>query len=351
MIFSTEAGIQGLSIHYSGNPAAGEDCILSDQPTPLPDETLEQLLIQYFTASFEKTTEIFGFTHTSGDLGLNEMFHFSSLIFEDPSVLHDTSRKIMRHLYECSGHPRIRPGEVYVVYFRQLQVEGELTDALGIFKSETKESYLKVNSSGGDFSISYEQDAINIRKPDKGCLIFNTKKEEGYKVAVIDQTNRGAEAAYWVDEFLKLKARNDEYAQTHAVLKVYKEFVTDKLGESFDLQRTDKIDLLNRSIKYFKENDQFNLQEFSEEVIANEEGIRSFHEYKNNYEQEYGTSIDDQFAISNAAVKRQARIYRSILKLDRNFHVYIHGNKEMIEKGYDEQTGLHYYKLYFREEN
>lgn len=351
MIFSTEARIGSMSIHHSGNPSADESCLLSDKPYPVDDDTLERLLMQYFTSAFEKTTELFRLSHPSGDLGLNEIFHFSSLIFEDPSSLHENSCKMMRHLYECSRHPRIKPGEVYIVYFRQLQIEGELHDALGIFKSETRESYLKVNTAAGGFSISYEQEAISIRKPDKGCLVFNTQKEEGYKVAVIDQTNRGTEAVYWVDEFLKLVPRNDEYSQTHTVLKVYKEFVTEKLGESFDLTRTDKIDLLNRSIRYFKENDSFNLQEFSEEVIANEEGIRSFREYKNGYEQEYGTTIEDSFSISNAAVKKQARVYRSILKLDRNFHVYIHGNKDMIEKGYDEHTGMHYYKLYFREEN
>ncbi|MGN6530294.1 MAG: nucleoid-associated protein [Ginsengibacter sp.] len=56
---------------------------------------------------------------------------------------------------------------------------------------------------------------------------FNTEKAAGYKVAVIDQTN-STEAAYWIDDFLKLKIRNNNYTQTNTVLKVYKDFVTNQ---------------------------------------------------------------------------------------------------------------------------
>jgi hypothetical protein len=78
------------------------------------------------------------------------------------------------------------------------------------------------------------------------------------------------------DEFLKLKVRNDNYSQTQNVLGVYKNFVTEKLDENFEISRTDKIDLLNRSMKYFKEKETFDIDEFSNEVIANKEGIESF---------------------------------------------------------------------------
>ncbi len=60
--------------------------------------------------------------------------------------------------------------------------------------------------------------------------------------------------------------------------------------------------------------------------------------------------MPDEFDISGAAVKKQQRVFKSILKLDRNFHVYIHGNREMIERGYDEERTMHFYKLYFEEE-
>jgi len=61
--------------------------------------------------------------------------------------------------------------------------------------------------------------------------------------------------------------------------------------------------------------------------------------------------IADNFEISAQAVKRQARVFKSVLKLDKNFHIYIHGSRELIEKGYDEAMNKHYYKIYFDEES
>ena len=60
--------------------------------------------------------------------------------------------------------------------------------------------------------------------------------------------------------------------------------------------------------------------------------------------------VPDNFAISIQAVKKQARVFKSVLKLDKNFHVYIHGDKSLIEKGFDERTGKNFYKIYFDEE-
>ena len=167
---------------------------------------------------------------------------------------------------------------------------------------------------------------------------------------MIDQTNRSSEAVYWKDEFLKLRIRNDNYNQTSNTLNVYKNFITNKVDEEFEMSKADKIDLLNRSMKYFKEKEVFDMDEFSEEVIGNEQAINSFKNFKQQYENEYDTEIKDSFDISEQAVKKQARVYKSVLKLDRNFHIYIHGDKELIEKGFDDAKAMNYYKVYFKEE-
>lgn len=349
MISFFDTAVTQLSIHKTGNKILDESIFLSESPTVVEDETLSNLLLQYFLAPFEKMNEIYRLTHTTGDLNLNEVFHFAQLIFKDPESFHANSKQIAKHLYDVANHPKIKGGELYCCYFEKLPIEGAMVDAVGIFKSESKEAYLTINREEENFELHYEEEAINIKKLDKGALIFNTEESEGYKVAVIDQTNK-TEAVYWIDEFLKLKIRNDEYNQTNTVLTVYKDFVKNELENSFSMDKTDKIDLLNRSIKYFKEKDQFDLDEFSQEVIANQVGIESFKEYKKNYEQEFDTEIADSFSINNAAVKKQARVYKSVLKLDKNFHIYIHGNNDLIEKGYDEGMKMSYYKVYFKEE-
>lgn len=350
MVSWPAASLSQISIHKVGNKLLDEHLSLSEESLKIEDEVLESLLMNYFLKPFEKINEIYHLYHPAGDLNLNEVFHFAEIIFNDQNQFHENSRQMAKHLYDVSDHPKIKSGELYLCYFTSLQIEGELLDAVGIFKSESKEPYLKVIQKSKEFEINYEEDAINIKKLDKGCLIFNSEKEAGYKVAVVDQTN-STEAAYWIDDFLKLKIRNDHYTQTNTVLKVYKDFVTNKIDEEFEISKTDKIDLLNRSIKYFKQKDHFDLDEFSNEVLANEQGIESFKKFKKNYEEEFETEIGDSFLISGTAVKKQATVFKSILKLDKNFHIYIHGNKDLIEKGYDEATQMNFYKVYFKEEN
>jgi len=39
-----------------------------------------------------------------------------------------------------------------------------------------------------------------------------------------------------------------------------------------------------------------------------------------------------------------------VLKLDKNFHIYIHGDRNLIEQG-EEPDGRKFYKIYYEEES
>lgn len=125
--------------------------------------------------------------------------------------------------------------------------------------------------------------------------------------------------------------------------------MTKQLSEEFDVSKADKIDLLNRSVEYFKSHDTFEKDNFVEEVFDNPEMIKSFKIFDEQYRENKNVDISDNFEISSQAVKKQSRVFKSVLKLDKNFHVYIHGNKNLIEKGV-ENDGRKYYKIYFEEE-
>jgi hypothetical protein len=49
------------------------------------------------------------------------------------------------------------------------------------------------------------------------------------------------------------------------------------------------------------------------------------------------------------AVKKQARVFKNVIKLDKNFHIYVHGDRNLIERGADENGT--FYKIYYKEEN
>ena len=92
------------------------------------------------------------------------------------------------------------------------------------------------------------------------------------------------------------------------------------------------------------------MEEFAQEVMHHEEIVDTFSDYKRNFEQNRGFEINEEFDIHLAAVKKQQKVFKSILKLDKNFHIYIHGRKDLMERGYDEAVGKKYYKIYFDEE-
>ena len=66
-------------------------------------------------------------------------------------------------------------GEFYMVLFDNVVVDGEVCNALGIFKSENKDTFLKVYLKDQNFELGSQQ-GINIKKLDKGCIIFNTEE-------------------------------------------------------------------------------------------------------------------------------------------------------------------------------
>lgn len=350
MFYHTDALIEQLAIHRVGNKMQGEFYVLSDTPVVLQDELLAKLLMHYFLSPFGRVNEVYRLFHPNGDPALNEMYHFSHAFFRGEMGFHELGVQICKHLFESSSHPNIKGGELYVVQLRDVQLEGEVHEAIGIFKSENKETYLKVSPLQGAFDLGYEQEAININKLDKGCLIINTEHREGYKVLVIDQINRQQEAVYWKDDFLGVRMRNDAFNQTGNFLKVYKKFVNEGLDETFELERADKIDLLNRSMDYFKDKETFKQEEFEEQVLGNPKAASLFSAYREQFETEYESPLGNHFDISSPAVKKAQATYKSVLKLDKNFHIYVHGKREFIEKGYDDEKRMNYYKLFFNEE-
>lgn len=344
MIDFQDGHIEQLSVHKVGNKTNEEDIYLSKSLMDISENKLRELLLKYFLKPFPET-EYYNFSFTDNDFKLNPLFNYASDIFDDPDCFHITSIKIAKHLYEVSIHPNIKSGDLFITRFSNILLDDETIEVIGIFKSETRQAFLKVDRHSDDFVLKH-QDGINIEKLDKGCLIFNSEKENGYKIAIVDKSNKSAEAQYWKDIFLNLKPCSDSYHQTKDFLNITKNFVTKQVSEEFEIGKTDKIDMLNRSVDYFKTHDSFNKEEFESEVFTDENVIESFRNYDTEYRESNDISVVEDFEISAQAVKKQAKAFKSVLKLDKNFHVYIHGDKNLIEKGM-ESDGRKYYKIYY----
>ncbi|MBN9294663.1 MAG: nucleoid-associated protein [Flavobacteriia bacterium] len=348
MLDFTNCNILDVIAHQVGNQTNDEELILSASLLNTEDPRLRELLIKYFLYPFKDIEEFYSFTFSDEDFTLNPLYQYAISIFSEKKSFKTKSESIAKHLYEIALHPQIKSGDLFVVTFENISIDGELVNALGLFKSENRQEFLQLNKNSKDFSLRYD-DGINIDKLDKGCLIFNTEKETGYRICVIDKSNKSNDARYWVDFFLNVKSLKTNFLQTNQFLGIAKQFVTKQLSEDFEVSKTDQIDFLNRSVDYFKKNETFDKQEFEEEVFGDSNVIESFRKFDQTYRQENEVELSDSFEISAQAVKKQARVFKNVLKLDKNFHIYIHGNREMIEQGIDE-NGRKYYKIYYENE-
>lgn len=344
MIEFTDIKLGGIHIHQVGNKLRDENIKIAKEGISFSNDETQNHLLKYFLSPFNNN-EVYNFSHPT-EIELNEVYLFVKRLFLSPKELYKASIDISKHLYEQSTHPKINGGDFCVCYFEDCLFDGTKCDAVGFFKSEIKDVFLKFDSIDKKVNIKHDN-GININKLDKGCIVFNLEEESGYKVCIIDSKSK--ETQYWKNDFLNIKPASDNFHFTNDFLSITKEYVTKQLSDEFEINKADQIDLLNRSVDYFKTNNQFEKEEFEKLVFQNDELIESFRNFDSSYRNSNDIKLSDSFEISSQAVKKQARVFRKVLKLDKNFHIYIHGDKNLIEQGV-EKDGRKFYKIYYNEE-
>lgn len=347
MIHFENCEIANIVIHNIGNKFEGGTLSLSDNCFLPDDADVLNLLKSYFLSAFKKDA-YYRFLPYEDEYMNNPVYASVNAVFDDGAAFYPQSVAIAEHLFEQSNNPNIKPGELYVVHFRNCNIEEGVCDAIGIFKSETKDTFLKIVQHQNTYQLVGES-GINIKKLDKACIVFNVNRENGYKVCILDKTN-STEAVYWTHDFLGLEPNGDSYFQTAHYLDLCKNFVKDIYNQENDVPRADQIDMLNRSINFFKNSDVFSEDQFKRDVVQEPEVIQAFENFKYQYETDNQMELPGEFNVSDYAVKDGKKYFRHVLKLDKNFHVYIHGERKFIRKGYDPDRDMNYYMLYFRQE-
>ncbi len=349
MINLFNAHIDNLSIHRVGNKSRNEAIFLSENPYGLNDEIMP-LLKEYFFKPFrEKEENYFQFAHEV-DLEYNDMFNLATEIFTNPSEVHNVSKKITKHLFEQSNHPHIKNGEVYVAYLSNVSIDNNVVDAIGVFKSEIQTDFLQFEENGSNLEMILQQ-GINLNKLDKGCIIFNYKKEEGYKILTVD-SNR-YDARYWLEHFLSVDAFQDENFMTKKYLKFCQDFAKDVVLPAEDKQQ--EVLFMNRAINHFAKNDAFEETAFLNEVMENPEFIPEFKNYKVDKGEKYSIEDVTDFPIANAAVTDVRKKLKNTIHLDTNVQIkldFVNSDsaQKFVEKGWDEEKQMYYYLVYFNKE-
>ncbi|MAZ72850.1 MAG: nucleoid-associated protein NdpA [Flavobacteriaceae bacterium] len=341
--------IASLSIHRVGNKSRNEGILLSDSPYEMDDE-LTPLLKEFFLKPFrDKEENYFNFQNDT-DLEFHELFNLVSESFANPENIHVQSKKIAKYLFDQSMHPHIKSGEVYIAYMENLQLDNEKVNAIGIFKSELKQDFLQFRE--GEHQLdAVLQEGVNLNKLDKGALIFDVKKEEGYKILSVD-SNR-YDARYWLESFLGVEALADDNFYTKKYLKFCQDFAKDVVLPAEDKQQ--EVMFMNRAVNHFAKNDNFEESLFVNEVLDNPDLIPEFKHYKSEQAPKYKIEDITTFPIANTAVTAARKKIKNVINLDTNIQIKLdfinpESAEKFVEKGWDEEKQMYYYLVYFNKE-
>jgi len=348
MIKRTKASISKCILHKVGNKFNSTKNAFSEQPIDF-DEASYDLILPYLLRPFGSVAESYRFNHHS-NINLNEINSYATQLLKDDADFVATSKHIVTHLFEQSNSAQIKTGDVIICMFHDIQYEDYLTDAIGIFKIENKTSFFQTYLENNSYDL-FVQKGIQTKKVDKGCLILNAADGEGNIVLSVDNNNYDAQ--YWIKSFLNVKYPDDSNQHTKNYIEMCREFSKEIVQPQFGMQ--EQSSFLAKTVDFFKENEVVNIETFKEDVFEEEDHIQLFDDYKKTFESDNNVLIRNQFDVSEVVLKKQKQKIKTEIKLDTNIQIKLDvdapdASAEYLERGYDEEKKMHYYKVYFNAE-
>ncbi len=191
-----ESIVQSVILHRVGNRLREEPLVLVDQCFTVTDSISNLILGSYLRGIISSKNE-YVLTHES-DMALNDVAHHVSDFFSQKISFIELSQRLATHLYASAHHPNIASGDLFVILFDRLRLDGEYTSAIGIYKSESKQQYISTRMDSGAHQLEVSS-GINPDLIDKGVLIIN-----GFEtIYAIDRLSNRTK--YWIDDFLQAK--------------------------------------------------------------------------------------------------------------------------------------------------
>ena len=350
MIKRNRALISTCIIHKVGNKFNSASTIFSEDVLTFDEESYN-LMVPFLLKPFSNVAESYRFNHHAS-IELNEINSYASQLFVDPSSFVTVSKHIVNHLYEQSNSAQIKIGDVLIVLFEEIEYNNIFTNAIGIFKIENKLNFFQTFMENNSIDIALQQ-GISTKKIDKGCLILNTTDSEGKVVLSVDTNNY--DAHYWIKNFLNIKFADDNNQHTQNYLELCKDFSEEVLKSEFGVQEKSKF--LSKTVDFFKENDLINIDSFKDQVFEeNDNQKQLFESYKKDFETTNDLLVRNQFAVSEIVLKKQKQKIKTEIKLDTHIQIKLdidapEASSEYIERGYDEERNMNYYKVFFNEED
>jgi hypothetical protein len=271
---------------------------------------------------------------------LNPVYQFTSKIFDDKESFLKQSVNMATYLYDQSVHPNIRSGELYVLLL-ECEFKKNAVEAIAILKSEKKDPFLATDNDGREISVRTIY-GTGLKGLDKGCLILNVDKENGYVVGTVDNTNNGSDAQYWTDCFLHVTDCDDDYHQTVKLMDMCKGFMKQQDG----ISNIERAIAAKKTADVFATGDTIQVDALADMICQDEKQKREFAAYRELFEKHNGGFAEEVNVVKKAAIRKPVT-KMTTLRLGSDFEVKVLNSSAHIEKG--EEKGKKYYKLYFQE--
>ena len=332
MLEVSESKLTQYVFHY-----VGDTLILGEEAYSGAPVMLEAAFTQLAFNKMDLDQQ-FEFFHES-NIDLNEIYTFSKTIFENQNSFLEQSNNIATHLHSASAHPNIKNGELFIGLFDNCIWNNQVKKAISIVKIDEKEIFLDVKNEANKMIIN-GIDGINVKKINNLAVIVDMGDETP---AVFIKTKRKEDVVYWQERFLKIKVADEHYHKTNLALTECKKYILKE--ESFS--NTEKIGLLNKTLDYFRNEEEFEVDNYINTVFEKAEATQR--DVILNTVKPYET------VISENAIDKVEKTYKRKIKLDSNIVIQVNVQnieqvEELIEIGYDEVTNRKYYKIYFEEE-
>ncbi|WP_339918284.1 nucleoid-associated protein [Yeosuana marina] len=348
MISRKNASISKFIIHKVGNKFNDTKNAFSEKLVDF-DEASYDLMLPFLLRPFASVVQSYRFNHHS-NISLNEINTYSNQLFNEDDAFIEVSKHIVTHLYEQSNSSQIKTGDVLVVMFEGIEFNEITTNAIGIFKIENKVNFFQTYLENNSYDVLVQK-GISSKKVDKGCLILNQSDTEGNIILSVD--NNSYDAQYWINHFLNIKYADDANSHTQQYIELCKEFSTEILKTSYGAQEQNTF--LAKTIDFFKENEIVNVERFKDEIFEEDKHKTLFDDYKKTFEGEQNLVIRNQFDVAERVVTKEKKKIKTDIKLDTNIQIKLdidapEAASEYLERGYDDEKKMHYYKVFFNAE-
>lgn len=348
MISRKNASISKFIIHKVGNKFNDTKNAFSEKLVDF-DEASYDLMLPFLLRPFTSAVQSYRFNHHS-NISLNEINTYSNQLFNEDDAFIDVSKHIVTHLYEQSNSSQIKTGDVLVVMFEGIEFNDITSNAIGIFKIENKVNFFQTYLENNSYDVLVQK-GISSKKVDKGCLILNQQDTEGNIILSVD--NNSYDAQYWINHFLNIKYADDANSHTQQYISLCKEFSSEILKNNYGSQEQNSF--LAKTIDFFKENEIVNVERFKEDVFEEDKHKTLFDDYKKTFEGEQNLVIRNQFDVAERVVTKEKKKIKTDIKLDTNIQITLdidapEAASEYLERGYDEDKKMHYYKVFFNAE-